>query len=165
MYKRWHEELMSDSTNYKYNLVLIVLQSEELNISQDVVCLPNPADSDGRREGEYPGSIQFHNSFTENRRWKPMQLDSQSDLHTMNWLLLPAVDLLGQPTAEQHKATLSSMTDAEHVAIKIYVSKLNEIKFFNSLMLAVLQALPAYLNKINIYFVMQQKVLLDSSSI
>lgn len=47
------------------------------------------------------------------------------------------------------------MTDAEHVAIKIYVSKLNEIKFFNSLMLAVLQALPAYLNKINIYFVMQ----------
>lgn len=57
MFKRWHEELMSDSTNYKYNLGFIVLQSGELNISQDVVCLPNPADSDGRREGQYPGSI------------------------------------------------------------------------------------------------------------
>lgn len=57
MFKRWHEELMSDSTNYKYNLGFIVLQSGELSISQDVVCLPNPADSDGRREGEYPGSI------------------------------------------------------------------------------------------------------------
>lgn len=57
MYKRWYEELMSDSTNYKYNLGFIVLQSGGLNISRDVVCLPNQADSDGTREGEYPGSI------------------------------------------------------------------------------------------------------------
>lgn len=57
------------------------------------------------------------------------------------------------------------MTDAKHVAIKFYVSKLNEIKFFNSFTPVVLQALPAYLNKIYIYFVMQQEVLLDSSSI
>lgn len=48
---------MSDSINYKYNLGYIVLQSGGLNISRDVVCLPNQADSDGTREGEYPGSI------------------------------------------------------------------------------------------------------------
>lgn len=54
------------------------------------------------------------------------------------------------------------MTDAKHMAIKTYVSKLNEIKFFSSLTPVVLQALPAYLNKIYIYFVMQQEVLLGS---
>lgn len=57
------------------------------------------------------------------------------------------------------------MTDAKHMAIKTYVSKLNEIKFFSSLTPVVLQALPAYLNKIYIYFVMQQEVLLGSSII